>query len=334
MSGASGPVLVDCAGAQMGGALRFLTELDGFLAPRPGAGVRLIGRGRRVAPSWLARRERLGRYRRTVALNNVGYLATRGERWVLLRNALHFLTPAEVRALPRGLPADIARAAPVVRLLARRADVVVVPASSMAERVRTALPRLGDRLVVRPHPLSPQPARPGEDERVRGAILCPVLFASFKPMGRLLRLADTAAAMVAQQTGASVSIVVTATDEEAREQGLAACRSLRFVGRLTPDALRGHQRRAGALLYPTTAESFGYPLAEARLAGVPVIARGTGHNAEVAGPVLVPYRDESADDLAAAMHAALTLTPQPEPGNPFDPVDYFTWLLDAKEPAL
>ncbi|MCM3924896.1 glycosyltransferase [Frankia sp. AiPs1] len=332
MNRASGPVLVDCAGAQMGGALRFLTELDGFLAPRPGAGVRLIGRGRRVAPSWLARRERPGRYRRTVALNNVGYLATRSERWVLLRNALHFLTPAEVRALPGGLPADIARAVPVVRLLARRADVVVVPASSMADRVLTALPGLADRLVVRPHPLSPPPARPGE--RIRGAILCPVLFASFKPMGRLLRLADTAAAMVTEQTGEPLSIVVTATGAEAREQGLADCPSLRFVGRLTPTALRGHQRRAGALLYPTTAESFGYPLAEARLAGVPVIARGTGHNAEVAGPVLVPYRDESADDLATAMHATLTLTPPPEPTNPFDPVDYFTWLLDAQVPAL
>ncbi|WP_255649621.1 glycosyltransferase [Frankia sp. ArI3] len=161
-----------------------------------------------------------------------------------------------------------------------------------------------------------------------------MLFASFKPMGRLLRLADTAAAMVAEQTGEPVSIVVTATDTEARVQGLADCRSLRFVGRLTPAALRGHQRRAGALLYPTTAESFGYPLAEARLAGLPVIARDTGHNAEIAGPVLVPYRDESADDLAAAMHATLTLTPQPEPANPFDPVDYFTWLLDAEEPAL
>ncbi|ETA02944.1 hypothetical protein ThrDRAFT_00983 [Frankia casuarinae] len=323
------PILVDCAGARMGGALRFLTELDGYLSFRPGLQVHLVGRDRRIGPGWLARRERPGRYARAIALNNVGFLATRGERWVLLRNVLHFLPAEEARRLPGGLPDGVARTARLVRLFARRADVVVVPTTTMADRVLTILPSLSARLVVRPHPLSPDPTPP--QARTPGRFLCPVLFAPFKPMGHLLRMVDAAATRLQEEIGAHLAITVTATDREAHEHGLSHCRTLRFVGRLTPAELRAHQRDAGALLQPTTMESFGYPLAEARLAGIPVIARDTSHNREVAGPVLVPYSRESADDLAVALRTALTFTPRPETGNPFDPTRYFDWLLDAGE---
>ena len=279
-----------------------------------------------MTPAWLARRELHARTRRVVALNNVGFVATRAQRWVLLRNLLHFLSPQEARQIP-GIPPNVAWEARVVRACARRADVVVVPTSAMAERVLAALPALASRLVVRPHPLSAPPPAPAE--RRPGRFLCPVLFAPFKAMGEVLRPVDEAAALVAEQTGADVHVVVTAGEDEARAEGLAGCRRLLFVGRLSPQELAAHQRACQALVYPTRIESFGYPLAEARLAGVPVVAAGTAHNHEVAGPMLVPYQRESPDEIAAAMHAALTAAPQREAVNPFDPGRYFDWLLDA-----
>ncbi|MBX6389784.1 MAG: glycosyltransferase [Frankia sp.] len=323
------PVLVDCAGALMGGALRFLTELDGYLAGDPARadGVRLIGRGRRLDARWLATRERQGTRRRAVALNNIGFVTGRGERWVLMRNMLHVLRPGEAAALPGGLPRRAAASAALARAAARRADVVVVPTSEMAARVAVAVPGVAHRLVVRPHPLS-MPTPVPADDRVTGRLLCPVLFSRFKAMGPLLRLADAAAAQVAADTGLPVEIVVTATEQEAAAEELAGAARLRLVGRLSPAALEREQRRCQALLYPTRLESFGYPLAEARLAGLPVVALGSARNREVAGPVLVPYEREDVDAIAAAVRTALIRPPRHERGNPFDPVGYFDWLLD------
>lgn len=337
----AGGVLVDCAGARMGGALRFLTELDGYLRDRPDADVRLVGRERRVAPSWLVRRERLRRPersthpRRTVALNNVSFVASGGERWVLLRNLLHFLPAAEAAALPGGLPAGVAGQARIVRACARRADVIVVPTTSMGRRVVAALPSVAARVVVRPHPLSPVGTAAGADLPFPepGAFLCPVLFAPFKAMGRLLRPIDDAAGILAARTGERISVTVTATEAEARREGLADRPHLRFVGRLAPEQLATYQRSHRMLVYPTRIESFGYPLAEARLTGIPVVAPDTAHAREVAGPVLLPYQRDDPDDIVEAMAAALAATPRPEAGNPFDPVAYFDWLLGVRAPA-
>ena len=62
--------------------------------------MRLIGTNQRVSPQWLVRREL---YRpastRRIALNNVGFVTSSGERWTLLGNALHFLTEAEAAKL-------------------------------------------------------------------------------------------------------------------------------------------------------------------------------------------------------------------------------------------
>jgi len=327
--GTDAPVVVDCAGALMGGGSRFLGELDGYLAARGAttAEVRLVGRGRRIAPGWLVRRERLGPHRRAVAPNNVSFVTARGERWVLLRNLLHFLTPEETARIPGGLPGHVARTAVVARAAARRADVVVVPSSEMAQRVCDALPRLSERIIVRAHPLSVPAAVPAAD-REPHRLLCPVLFSRFKDMGQLLRLADAAADRLAADSGVAVNIVVTATEREAAAEGLTETRRLRFVGRLSAAELAEQQRRCRALLYPTRLESFGYPLAEARLAGLPVVALDSDRNREVAGPVLVPYQREEAGAVAAAMHEAFAATPGREATNPFDPDRYFRWLLD------
>nr|MDT0667094.1 hypothetical protein [Micromonospora sp. DSM 115978] len=79
------PVLIDCAGGPMGGALRLLTELDMYLARRPATSVRVVGRGHRLSPQWLARRELTRAQDRAVSLNNVSFVTTRAQRWVLLR---------------------------------------------------------------------------------------------------------------------------------------------------------------------------------------------------------------------------------------------------------
>ena len=139
----------------MGGAARYAAELRSYLTRTGRKDVQVIGTGRRVEPRWLMRREiAVPRFTRRVAINNVSFVAPGGERWTMLCNALHFLIESEVSQLSSEVRASARREAVVVRLSARRADVLVVPCRAMADRVSRILPGASSRIVVRPHPVS------------------------------------------------------------------------------------------------------------------------------------------------------------------------------------
>jgi glycosyltransferase involved in cell wall biosynthesis len=313
-------VTVDAAGAQMGGAARYLDELSGYLARTGREDVGIIGSRRRVGPGWLLRRELSSRAgSRRVALNNVGFITPGGQRWTLLRNALHFLTESEEARLDPALRAKVRRGAVVVHLAARRSDVIVAPSTAMAERIATVRSELSGRVVVRPHPVSAVPISrlPGDP-----VILCPVLFAPYKQMAQRLTELLTALADLGDP---SVRVRVTAHATEL-PAGLACHPQVELVGRLSYGELREIQARSRAIYFPTGLESFGYPLAEARVSGQPAIARDTAQNREIAGPALFGYTLGDPDSLRRAVDVALTANVAPDPG-PFDPDLYFGWLL-------
>ena len=256
---------------------------------------------------------------RRVALNNVSFVTPGGQRWTLLRNPLHFLTEEEQARLDPALRASVRRKAAVVHLAARRSNVIVAPSTAMTERIATVMPDLGRRVVVRLHPVSP-PATP----RLPGGpvILCPVLFAPHKQMPQRLTEPLTA---VDDLDDPSVRVQVTAY--EAEVPAAVACHpQVELVGHLPHRELREMWARSRAIYFPTDLESFGYPLAEARVSGLPVIARDTALNREIAGPALCSYTLGDPDSLRRAVEVALTADVAPDPG-PFDPDQYFEWLL-------
>jgi hypothetical protein len=313
-------VTVDAAGGRMGGAARYLDELRGYLERSGREDVEIIGSRQRVQPGWLLRRELSSSARsRRVALNNVGFVTPGGQRWTLLRNALHFLIEGEETRLEPALRAKVRRDAVVVHLAARRSDVIVAPSTAMAQRIATVRPELSSRVVVRPHPVSvaPVPRIPA-----RPVILCPVLFSSYKQMTqRLSELLDA----VGDLQDSSVRVQVTAHAAEV-SAAIASHPQLELLGRLPCGELRKIQARSRAIYFPTGLESFGYPLAEARVNGQPVIARNTAQNQEIAGPALCGYTHGDPGSLRRAVKAALTAEVTPDPG-PFDPDQYFGWLL-------
>ena len=315
-------VTVDAAGAQMGGAARYLDELRGYLVRSGREDVEIIGSRRRVRPGWLLRRELSSRARsRRVALNNVGFITPGGQRWTLLRNALHFLTEGEEARLDPALRAKVRRDALVVHLAARRSDVIVAPSTVMAERIATVRPGLSSLVVVRPHPVSAAPVPRPSDGPV---ILCPVLFAPYKQMAQRLTELLTA---LGDLEDPSVRVRVTADPTEV-PSAVACHPRVELVGRLPCGELREMQARSRAIYFPTGLESFGYPLAEARVSGQPAIARDTPQNREIAGPALCGYAQGDPDSLRHAVLAALTADIAPDPG-PFDPDRYFGWLLGS-----
>ncbi len=318
----AGTVVVDAAGARMGGAARYLGELRGYLDRSRRGDVTVIGVGRGLRPAWLARREASGavlRARRRVALNNVGFCGPGGERWTLLRSALHFLTAAEEAELDTALAARARRQAAIVRLAASRSDVLVVPSTAMADRVSRAIPGASDRVVIRPNPVSAGPPQAMDAEP---AIVCPVLFAPYKRMPQRLRELLTA---LDTHGDPRVRVWVTAEAGEVPAD-LAAHPRVDLLGRRGPQESAALVGRARAVYFPGGLESFGYPLAEARASGRPVIARDTAQNQEIAGPALCGYTPAGPGSLELAVKTALAATVTPDPG-PFDPRAYFDWLL-------
>ncbi len=318
----------------MGGAGRFRLELLSYLERSARTDVKVIGAQRRLSPGWLLSREAAAERRgRRVALNNVGFATPGGERWTLLANALHFLAQPEAARLDPALRARAGRQAALVRRAARRSDVLIVPSTAMAERVAHIMPEVADRIVIRLHPLSPCPLPPATDPPHEGRasrggveqlVLCPVIFGSYKHMPD--RLAEWRTAL-AGWTGPPLRLLVTAAPAEVPDW-LAGDPRLDFAGRLSHAALDRLWARSRAVFFPPGLESFGYPMAEARVNGLPVIAQDTAHNREIAGPALCGYTAGDPGSLRAAIGCALTRQPRPDPG-PFDPDAYFGWMLGA-----
>jgi len=312
--------IVDVAGGPIGGAARFRLELYRFLERGTRDDVQVIGAKRRVSPSWLLRRE-LARPANTrrVALNNISFIAPGCERWTLLGNALHFLTDTEIAALDPSLRVVAQRQAAIVRLAARRSDVLVVPCSAMAERVAQVLPSVSRRLVVRLHPVSAHKIPETPREQI---ILCPVIFEPYKHMVEQLSALVIA---VEGYIDPSVKILVTASPAEV-PLSLAQNQRLNFVGQLNLDALSELWARCCAIYFPSGLESFGYPLAEARANGLAAIARDTAQNREIAGQALCGFIPGDGASLRDATILALKEGVIPDP-SPFDADAYFNWML-------
>ncbi|ASW54505.1 glycosyltransferase [Plantactinospora sp. KBS50] len=316
-------VVLDVAGGQGGGHGRWRRELDAYLAGRPGA-VRVLGRDRRLTVRWLVERERrAARADVVIASNNASFAVAGGQRRVLSRNALHFLHPSEehlLRRMPRAWRSQV----PVVRRLLSRADLVVASSSAMAERVVHHLPQLRSRVVVRLEPVTPN------GTRVAGAepyILVPVAPGPYKNLVPQLRDLVT----VADRVGHPATIRVTAYPAHLPPELRAAPR-IRPLGALSHEQLVEHWCGASAVFFPGLVESFGYPMAEARAYGLPVLAPDTGQSREVAGPALRGYRIGDLDSLAEALAAADE--PVAPDVTPFDRTDYFDWLFATGTPRL
>ena len=313
-------VTVDAAGALVGGGARFRVELYQYLDRAKRKDIHLIGAGRRLGAAWLVYRE-LGNLPsgRRVALNNVSFVAPGGERWTRLGNPLDFLTDREWDELHPSLRAATRRRAPIVRAAAHRSDVIVTPSAAMADRVARILPSLRHRIVPRLNPVSADsiPNMPRDP-----IILCPILFSPYKHM--VDRIREWIGA-IDNHIDPAVQMIVTAEKEEVPAD-LSHHPRIRLVGQVPHTELRHIWARSRAIYFPTAIESFGFPLAEARVNGQPVIARDTEQNREIAASALCGFTVGNEESLRNATERALTAQVPADP-DPFEPDSYFNWLL-------
>lgn len=312
--------VVDVAGGRVGGAARFLDEYRSYLSHS--SPPKTIGWNSRLSPQWLIKREFSAiSASHTVAINNASFLGGK-ERSVLLRNALHFPWADEFDRLGFRPGPGLLTQTSVIHLLTRRATRAVVPCSAMKDRVVAHLPGLADNVVVRPHPVTPPTEITNEAPERAPLILVPIVNQAYKNLNnhlmRLLKASPRDARVVV--TGSSIDYSTEVASDGRVE----------FVGILSPARLRNHWDHCHGVYYPTQTEAFGYPLAEARACGRPVLAPDTSQNREIAGQALMPYLDND-DSFAQAVTACIKTQVQPDPG-PFAPDAYFDWLLESPKP--
>jgi len=79
-----------------------------------------------------------------------------------------------------------------------------------------------------------------------------------------------------------------------------------FLGQVSDDVLLEWYRRARVLVYPSSVEGFGLPLAEAMWLGVPIIASNRTSVPEVAGDAALIVDPDDIDSLAQAIREVVT----------------------------
>lgn len=321
-------VVVDVSGGQVGGVARIRGECERYLELKQPQEVRVIGSSHYQTASWLVRREFMTRgASRRIGLFNTAFLAPGGTRVAVAQNAFHYLTEAEKGKYRGIVPWSVIHAqAMVVQQSARMCDMLIAPCTDMAERIIRVVPSVRNRVVVRFNPISADSIPSGFDREP--AILCPIILWPYKKMDeRLARLVQA----LDDYGDPDIEVRITAAPEEL-PPFLAEHRRVVPLGRLEFSDLRQIWARSQAIYFPTDIESFGYPLAEARLSGRPVIGIDYPQNHEIAGAALCPYTEGDVDSLRGAIAKAFTAVVQPDP-LPFDPVSYFDFLLGREAPS-
>jgi glycosyltransferase involved in cell wall biosynthesis len=105
-------------------------------------------------------------------------------------------------------------------------------------------------------------------------------------------------------------LVIAGASGWAGEKTLARLASrppgVRYLGYVPEDELPGLMAGASAFVYPSLYEGFGFPVAQAMAAGIPVITSNTSCLPEVAGEAALLVDPRSAGELQAAMEKLLT----------------------------
>lgn len=281
---------------------RMFPEAHPELPERFRTAIAPIGGGSRAArivaeSTWLLREAARARLHLVHHLNNV-------VPW--LRNRPSVLTIHDLR--PIELPETLGRAhgaylrarfGPSVR----QASVITTPSAFVRETVIELLGADPDRVHVVSAPLF-IPAQSGSARMsaARRSFLYPAITNPHKNHRTLLTaFAKVVAARddaVLVLTGApgSADGAVTRTIEE-----LGLTPHVRRLGRVSPEKLEASFRESAALVYPSTYEGFGLPLAEAMTLGCPVIASDRTALPEVLGGAGILVAPDDVDGWAEAM---------------------------------
>jgi glycosyltransferase involved in cell wall biosynthesis len=204
-----------------------------------------------------------------INLGNIALALPRGPQWLMVRNRL-LVDPVERRRNSRNRVRS-----QVLRWSMRASEVWIVPSSAMAAAVQDFARELDMRvreIWVLPHG-QPNPPAPRLRSPRSGAmrILYPAIPALHKNFQTLLE-----AVRLLRSSGVDARVTLTVTEQELQRLTNDAPPSadawVHYLGRVEHVLVRELYQTHDVVAFPSTCESFGLPLIEARAAGLPVVA--------------------------------------------------------------
>ncbi|EKU73409.1 glycosyltransferase involved in cell wall biosynthesis [Hephaestia caeni] len=203
------------------------------------------------------------------------------------------LTHPDLTPIPQG------RHARILDAILERADLLVTVTEAMRSEIVEQLGVSSDRVVSTwqavDAPLQADPPLPKGIKSGRYFLFC----GRVESRKNLIALAEAHAL-----SKSSLPLLVVGPrvpGEEALEEALRSHPTVRRLDYLPRPDLLGLIRRARALLFPTLAEGFGLPIAEAMTLGCPVLTNSRGATAEVAGGAALLVEPDRIPAISAAI---------------------------------
>lgn len=191
-----------------------------------------------------------------------------------------------------------------------RADGIITFSRFMAAEITRRFPAVSpSKVKVIPHGLDPfflQPVLPAEwktwEERFGPPEKFLVFVGTLEPRKNLERLIRAMKIVCSECPGSHLVLIGKGGKEERKLRQLVSSLSLdeavRFVGYVSPVDLKIFYHRATALVLPSLAEGFGFPLLEAMACGLPAAVSGVTALPEVGGQAALYFDPENYEDMA------------------------------------
>jgi glycosyltransferase involved in cell wall biosynthesis len=199
----------------------------------------------------------------------------------------------------------------------RSADVVMTPTQAMLDELRGFVDVPPHKALVNPYGIDPPKALPSSDRRRKepgegnAGSICKLLYVSLYGEHKNLRTLLKAIPLL-NKDGAGNFLLQTTADPawegaawaitHAEDIGLARRPEIspwvRFVGPLSREHTENLYRDSDIFIFPSLAESFGFPMAEAMSYGLPIVASDTPVNREICGDAAVYFSPLDPGDLA------------------------------------
>ncbi|SMH34704.1 Glycosyltransferase involved in cell wall bisynthesis [Rathayibacter oskolensis] len=195
-----------------------------------------------------------------------------------------------------------------VMRLAKVATRIITISDSSARDIASVAPEAAGKIVKILHGIDHGKFRPEEGSadaaeleslQIDGPYF--LYLGNLDPRKNLVELCR-AAQIVHQKTGIPLLISgAPAWDSDAIMQTITTTPGVRYLGRVSDEAMLPLLRAATAFCFPSTYEGFGFPVVEAQACGTPVVCSDRGSLAEIAGDSALIVKELDGPSIAREM---------------------------------
>lgn len=253
----------------------------------------------------------------TVSLLNVGPIWSPVPHILFQRNALYFCDYFLEHISGRRKIETLLRRKLAIASM-KRADVIVTPSNAMADMIRHSTGKLGDKnFLTLYHGFDVNTLNQRIDkaivEKLQSIQGPKLLYPTHAALHKGFDVLFSALAKL-RERGVTITLITTFSAEDWPEgvsrykqqiKKLGLENNVVFLGRIPQDQMGPLYQNVDAMVYPSLCESFGFSMIEAMGNGLPIVAAATAVNKEICGGGAVYYSSLNPENAATVIKSVL-----------------------------